>query len=166
MHQYFLLLFNICLITPICSFVYMMMYHIATHIPLPVRNMTFNGHIRLYTAHAERPRVLVHVLREAIIIVLCPLKTQKRYSSITRSPSNCNFADTATYLLLIIHGVTWRFPMSAEATQSEDPQRLVPPSMQNAIDIRKNINVEGCRNGRAKNQGKFTYYLNSIPPFT
>ena len=28
---------------PIRSFVYMMMYRIATHVPLPVRNMTFVG---------------------------------------------------------------------------------------------------------------------------
>ena len=35
------------------------------------------------------------------------------------------FADTATYLPLKMHGVIWLLPASAEATQSEDPQRLV-----------------------------------------
>ena len=47
------------------------------------------------------------------------------------------FADTATYLPLKIHGVTWHFPASAEATLSEDPQRLVANCTYHSLYLKK-----------------------------
>ena len=47
------------------------------------------------------------------------------------------FADTATYLPLKIHGVTWLLPASAEATQSEDPQRLVVSCTYHSLYLKK-----------------------------
>ena len=47
------------------------------------------------------------------------------------------FADTAIYLPLKIHGVTWHFPASAEATQSEDPQRLVANCTYHSLYLKK-----------------------------
>ena len=47
------------------------------------------------------------------------------------------FADTATYLPLKIHGVTWLLPASAEATQSKDPQRLVASYTYHSLYLKK-----------------------------
>ena len=73
-----------------------------------------------------------------LVLVFCQPGLRRGGTTVSRDRSLIViFADTATYLPLKIHGVMWHFPASAEATQSEDPQRLVASCTYHSLYLKK-----------------------------